>query len=175
MAIVIWISITSSPSRLPRSHAQHGCRLRDGSRVRPPPIPCPAAALRARRPPSIPRVAGHLDNLDRISWSGSSSPPSSSIGLLASVATVEGRLVPSVFEDDQPSKRFGNRVQIGLDLFHQACGLVHFKNMCQSLTMLVTPPRQVLLASMHVAAAKAMEAKAPVDEYVARTHATGRW
>ncbi|KAF8692417.1 hypothetical protein HU200_039653 [Digitaria exilis] len=97
------------------------------------------------------------------------------LGLLASAAAVEGRVVPSVFEDDRPSKRSGDRVLIGVDLFHQACDLVHFKTMCQSLTKLpgVTTPRQVLLASMRVAAAKAMEAKARVDEYAARTPVTG--
>ena len=49
---------------------------------------------------------------------------------------------------------------------------VRFKKMCQSLTKLpkVTTPRELLLASMRVAAEKAKEAKSRVDVYAARSH-----
>lgn len=49
---------------------------------------------------------------------------------------------------------------------------VHFRTICRSLTKLpgVTTPRELLLASMRVAAEKAKEAKRHVDEYKAKSH-----
>ena len=52
---------------------------------------------------------------------------------------------------------------------------VHFRTMCWRLTKLpgVATPRDLLLASIHVASDKAAEAKLRVEEYKARTRPTG--
>lgn len=77
--------------------------------------------------------------------------------LLAFAATAEARVVPELFGEDE---------------FQRTCNQVHFRKMCQSLTRLprVTTPRELLLASMRVAAEKAREAKSRVDEFAARNH-----
>ncbi|KAJ1263870.1 hypothetical protein BS78_09G220100 [Paspalum vaginatum] len=95
-----------------------------------------------------------------------------SLILLAFAAAVEGRMARAVFDEDTPRSRSGVRELIGVDACQKTCEQVHFRTMCESLTKLphVTTPRELLLASMRVAAAKAKEAKSRVDEYAATWH-----
>ncbi|RCV16731.1 hypothetical protein SETIT_3G161800v2 [Setaria italica] len=95
--------------------------------------------------------------------------------LLASAAAVEGRMVRSVFDDGKPMNRSGVRLLIGPDACQRTCDQVRFKAICRGLAKLpgVSTPRQLLLASMRVAAQKAKEAKARVEAYGARSHEGG--
>ncbi|WVZ99444.1 hypothetical protein U9M48_044740 [Paspalum notatum var. saurae] len=83
--------------------------------------------------------------------------------LAFAAAVVDGRM---------PRSRSGVRELIGVDACQKTCEQVHFRTMCDSLTKLpqVTTPRELLLASMRVAAEKAKEAKSRVDAYAATWH-----
>ncbi|PUZ64967.1 hypothetical protein GQ55_3G185500 [Panicum hallii var. hallii] len=92
--------------------------------------------------------------------------------LLASAAAVEGRMGrAAVFDNSMPT----NHVLTGGDELPRICDQVRFKTICQGFTKLpgVATPRQLLLASIRVASDKAKEAKLLVEEYKARTHASG--
>ncbi|PAN18343.1 hypothetical protein PAHAL_3G195700 [Panicum hallii] len=92
--------------------------------------------------------------------------------LLASLTVVEGRMGrAAVFDNSMPT----NHVLIGGDELPRICDQVRFKTICRGFTKLpgVATPRQLLLASIRVASDKAKEAKLRVEEYKARTHASG--
>jgi len=93
--------------------------------------------------------------------------------LLASTAAVEGRMGrAAVFDNSMPAN---HHALIGGDELATACNQAHFRTMCWRLTKLpgVATPRDLLLASIHVASDKAAEAKLRVEEYKARTRPTG--
>ncbi|RLN28856.1 uncharacterized protein C2845_PM05G30690 [Panicum miliaceum] len=95
-----------------------------------------------------------------------------SLLLLASAAAVEGRMgATAVFGNSMPT----NHVFTGGGELPRICDQVRFKTICRGFTKLpvVATPRQLLLASIRVASEKAKEAKLRVEEYKARTHASG--
>ncbi|RLN31257.1 uncharacterized protein C2845_PM05G30680 [Panicum miliaceum] len=92
--------------------------------------------------------------------------------LLASAAAVEGRMgAAAVFHNSMPT----NHVLTGGGELPRICDQVRFKTICRGFTKLpgVATPRQLLMASIRVASDKAKEAKLRVEEYKARTHASG--